>query len=146
MTTQIITKTFLLVALSLAAFTLGAQCVDYGVWPNKTEDVATSYNLNVENKCDTEVYFVVLAKKADNKIYSLLKGHLKAGEKLKHKTYGPFLSTPVGQHIAVNPSNALAARKKIDSFILRAQATNNVAGPIDGVDTEITNDAVAIEE
>jgi len=141
---QLLFRLLFLSSLVFLAQGSSAQCVNYGVSQQKGS--SNTYNLNIKNSCDTEVYFTVLAMKGDGQIHNLLRGQLKAGERLKHKSYGPFLSVPVGQHVAVDPKNVLQARKTIDSFIRTAQNAKSLDVANGGIPVLSDPPVVSIEE
>ncbi len=122
MNAQYTTKTILYILFTVICTQMAGQCLDYTFKPNNHTDRPDMYDLGVENNCNQEVYFVVLAKKSDGVIHRLLKGHLNVGEKVRHLSHGQFVTAPKGHYAAISYDQTYnVARKTIDDYIINVR-------------------------
>lgn len=131
MNTHYFTTILCSLIIATAFSSVSAQCVDYKVSSLSKSHQQNVFSVKVQNNCQEEVYFAVLAKKTDDQVHQLLKGQLKAGESIKHTAFGPFLSEPVGQHAVVDPADYWSARRSIDMYIQNAKELNALSTPVE---------------
>lgn len=146
MNTHYLTSIFFGLLIAMTISSVSAQCIEYKVSSLAKAHQQNVFNVTVKNNCQDEVYFAVLAKKTDNKVHQLLKGQLKAGEKIKHSAFGPFLTEPVGQHAIVDPADYWSARRSIDMYIQKAKELNELNTPVEHSKLVSSSDIVVNEE